>query len=168
METLVNKKIKINEKNRNEVLGTLKQLGYEWVSNLEIIPGEFSEGECFLIIDKHTIAYNYSGGSREEIGLDDIKRVLKNNIIFKSTPEKWEREMWGTKSNTVRKIDFNDKRFIELLERVKKAKEQKNINFYCFMLGEITIQNSETKEKFTRNLTDITVVDNYMILSWRS
>lgn len=87
-------------------------------------------------------------------------------IIFKSTPENWTKEEMGLKSNTVRKIEKNDSRFIELLERLEKTEKEKNINFYCYSLGKITIENTETKEKFTRSLTDITVFDNYMILSW--
>lgn len=87
-------------------------------------------------------------------------------IIFKSKPEKFKKEKLGIKKNTVRKIDHKDIRFIELLERLKIAKEQKQIAFYCYFLGEITIENSETGERFTRNLTDMTIFENYMIMSW--
>lgn len=38
-------------------------------------------------------------------------------IIFKSTPDNFRKEKSGRKRNTVRKVDFNDDRFTELISR---------------------------------------------------
>ncbi|MGL4449893.1 MAG: hypothetical protein ACRCTZ_01730, partial [Sarcina sp.] len=65
-------------------------------------------------------------------------------IIFKSTPENFEKEESGRKRNTVRKIDMKDERFI----RLSAIHDSKNMG-YDVSYGEITIQNTETKENFT-------------------
>lgn len=87
-------------------------------------------------------------------------------IVFKNIPEKWIKEKIGLKKNIVRIIDENDDRFIELLDRLERAEKQKDIEVFHHILDKITIENIETKEKFTRNLKDITIFNNYIILSW--
>lgn len=78
-------------------------------------------------------------------------------IQFKSIPEYYRREKLGIKNNTVRKIDKDDIRF-EILEEF----ELQVINNL-----EIEIINTDTQEKFTREVTDVCAFDGYYIISWR-
>lgn len=72
-------------------------------------------------------------------------------ITFKSTPENYEKEKSGMKSNTFRRIDENDIRFITLR------------NGCTF----IEIMNSDTFRSFTREITDYTEYNGYGIISWK-
>jgi hypothetical protein len=73
------------------------------------------------------------------------------HVIFKSTPENWNKERDGRKPNTFRKIDEEDSRFLLLRMGV----------------NEIFMQNSETGEEFHRFITDYTEWDGYAIISWK-
>lgn len=61
-------------------------------------------------------------------------------ITVKSNPEFYRKEKLGVKPNTVRILDFKD---------------------------EITVENTETGESFTRILKDISVYNGMIIFSWR-
>ena len=60
-------------------------------------------------------------------------------IIVKSVPEMWEKERSGRKKATVRKLDGKDT---------------------------IVFINTETGEKFERRITDITVWEDLIIISY--
>lgn len=78
-------------------------------------------------------------------------------IEFKSNPKNYAVEKCGRKSNTFRKVDITDKRFITL-----DYASTHPFNQYL----KIKIINTETKESFTRNVSDITYWDGYVIISW--
>lgn len=82
-------------------------------------------------------------------------------IIFKSTPDNFRKEKSGRKRNTVRKVDFNDDRFTELISRSDDKEKGYHLRY-----GSIGIQDTETGEIFRRRLTDITYFEGYLILSW--
>jgi len=73
-------------------------------------------------------------------------------VKFKSIPEMWIKEKNGRKPNTVREIDEMDTRFQMLME------SETNL---------ITIENSETGETFSRAITDVSIWNNLMIISWK-
>ena len=78
-------------------------------------------------------------------------KTKKNFIEFKSIPEMFEKEKSGRKPNTLRIVNLDDERF-DLLKDKK--------------VSHITIQNTETKEEFTRKITDITLWNGQFIISW--
>lgn len=80
-------------------------------------------------------------------------------ITFKSNPKNWEKERDGRKPNTFRKFDSVDGRHCKLLY----ASNDEASNYD----GLIAIENTETKEIFTRKITDITFWDGYFIVSWK-
>ena len=79
-------------------------------------------------------------------------------IKFKSTPVNWRKEYLGLKNNTIRKQDDEDDvRFNILKDFV-----------YCNLtILNIEIKNTETKEVFSRLVTDVTLFDDYFIISWK-
>lgn len=72
-------------------------------------------------------------------------------VKFKSLPEFYFKEKRGLKPNTVREIDYRDERFTKLIEGKERY---------------ITIENTKTKECFTRFISDVSVHKNLMIISW--
>lgn len=72
-------------------------------------------------------------------------------VKFKSIPAMYEKEKSGIKPNTVRIIDEFDDRFKRLYENIETL---------------ITIENTHTKETFTRKVRDVSVWNNLMIISW--
>jgi len=75
-------------------------------------------------------------------------------IQFKSLPEHWNKEYSGLKPNTVRKVDI-DVRF-QLLDRFVKKPFQLIIE----------IVNTETLEKFQREVKDVSTFTDLYIISW--
>lgn len=61
-------------------------------------------------------------------------------IEVKSIPENWEKERDGRKPNTVRVLDGKDF---------------------------IVVHNTDTKEFFEREISDITIWKNQIIISWK-
>jgi hypothetical protein len=82
---------------------------------------------------------------------------MKDEVVeFKSVPSNYFKELSGLKSNTVRKIPIGD-------EREEVLKRWEIVGDY----GKIKIRNSETKEYFTRVVTDVTIWDGLIIISWK-
>jgi len=77
-------------------------------------------------------------------------------IEFKSYPEIFLKEKDGRKPNTFRLVDNHDIRF-EKLGMFNKITDK-------FFIG---ITNTETSEKFYREITDVTFYNGYVIISWR-
>lgn len=75
-------------------------------------------------------------------------------IKFKSSPEYFKKEELGLKPNTVRNIEIQDMRFQLLIHQMINKE-----------YGEITIQSTHGRE-FTRQIKDISVWGNIMIISW--
>lgn len=72
--------------------------------------------------------------------------VTKDTVIFKSSPEHWDKESKGIKPNTVRSMDIDEIRQLNSMD-----------------IAFITIINTVTDEKFTRHLSDVTFADINMI-----
>ncbi|MGL5648321.1 MAG: hypothetical protein ACRDDY_10750 [Clostridium sp.] len=88
-------------------------------------------------------------------------------LKFKSTPQNYEKEKIGVKSNTVRKIypeEFKFKRIKCLLEELENSNNR--IRMLLEMDLWIEITNTETGESFERHIWDITEFDGYYIISW--
>lgn len=77
-------------------------------------------------------------------------------LKFKSVPMCFDKEKSGDKANTIRKIRSDDIRFDACMEMIQ-TKE----------FGKIIIVNTETKEEFERQITDITYWDEQFIISWK-
>jgi hypothetical protein len=78
---------------------------------------------------------------------------------FKSIDSIYHKEKCGLKPNTVRKIDLNDERFLELISK----------GYNGFNENELIIEivNADTGECFERFIEDITIWENLMIISWK-
>lgn len=75
-----------------------------------------------------------------------------NTVTFKSNPQFFFKEREGTKPNTFRKDDPNDRRFQAL-----DSKRQPRF---------VRIRNSANRQHFTRRITDISYYDGWWIISW--
>jgi len=84
-------------------------------------------------------------------------KIENNTIIFKSTPEYYQKEKAGLKCNTVRQITKPDE---------YKAFHDFYRCFEAISNKTITIINVDTEESFNRRLTDISVYKNCYIFSW--
>lgn len=81
---------------------------------------------------------------------------MMNGVVrFKSTPANWNKEKSGAKANTVRRLD-TDERFETLRKWADTGK-----------YGTIEMQNTETKEVFKRDVSDVTFWADSVIISWR-
>jgi len=80
-------------------------------------------------------------------------------FTFKTTGEIYYKERIGLKPNTVRKIDLNDDRFLDLISIAYKGFNDNKI--------EIKIIHAQTKDYFIREIEDVTIWDNLMIISWK-
>jgi len=74
-----------------------------------------------------------------------------NTIHFKSIPENYEKEKDGRKPNTLRTLQ-------SYTEHLFSEETEPKI---------IIIENSETGAFFTRQITDITIWQGWVIISWR-
>ena len=79
----------------------------------------------------------------------DLTPIIVNTICFKSIPENYVKEKSGVKNNTLRLVT-DETKFIFLKD--------------C---THIKIVNTETQESFTREIRDLTYLDNYVIITWR-
>ena len=82
-----------------------------------------------------------------------------STIQFKSTDFIYHKEETGIKPNTVREIDLSDERFLHLICK----------GYSGFDEGEIIIKivNADTGVYFEREVEDITIFKNLMIISWK-
>jgi hypothetical protein len=89
--------------------------------------------------------------------------IEKNTIIFKSTPSSWEKERIGSKPNVVRHLANREIATLNI-------ELDKNGNIYSHKnkMTRIKLINSFTGEQFTRNITDVTMmqIGNIYVFSW--
>jgi len=83
---------------------------------------------------------------------------MKRMYEFKSQDKYFHKERIGLKPNTIREIDLDDERFVELITH---AINGFNENLF------IKIVNVQTGDVFMREITDITWFKNMMIISWK-
>ncbi len=81
--------------------------------------------------------------------------MRKEVVEFKSVPEMFKREKWGSKPNTVRKLPMGGKR-----------EEKLRIWASLRDFGQIVITNSKSKESFIRDVTDVSIWQGLVIISW--
>ena len=83
-----------------------------------------------------------------------------NDIFnFKSIPRYFEKESLDIKNNTVREIDLNDGRFLDLIAWMQTGWNDGDI--------EIKIINALYPDMFfTRDIRDICIYNNFMIITW--
>lgn len=86
----------------------------------------------------------------------DIRRLF----IFNSNTKFYDKERHGIKPNTVREIDLNDARFIELIHWMDEGWND----------GDIKIQINDAGRlghSFQRDIVDISIYNTLMIISWK-
>lgn len=79
-------------------------------------------------------------------------KIINNTIYCKTNNIYFDKEKLGVKPNTVRNIDEDDREFI-----------LNNIWTLKYVVVESLEDNSCS---FSRNITDISFFDDYMIISW--
>ena len=84
-----------------------------------------------------------------------------NSIIFNSVPKYWNKEASGKKTNTIREIPLEKVMSFGLNvgENGVLYSRTKEISF-------IVIENTETKERFSRKLTDVSLYNLLWVFSW--
>ena len=89
-----------------------------------------------------------------------MKKIYK----FKSREPFYSKERAGIKPNTVREINLNEDKFLELIQHTMNG----------FNPGDIEIEILETIEgfiggtgRFVRDIEDISIYTNLMIISWK-
>jgi hypothetical protein len=76
---------------------------------------------------------------------------------FKSREPFYTKERAGIKNNTVREIDLNEDRFLELIHSMIEG----------FNDGDLKIEIQCDGFNFIRDITDISIWNNLMIITWR-
>ena len=80
-------------------------------------------------------------------------KIVKDTITFKSHPEFFLKEKYGSKPNTA---------------RILPPMELHKFNSVSEHIGFIEIVNTDTGESFKRELTDISRYKDMVIFSWRN
>lgn len=89
------------------------------------------------------------------MSVEDLSRQFR----FKSNEDYWYKERINAKCNTVRKIDLDDIRFRELIAWAEIGWNDGDI--------QIIIQSCDDEHiYFTRDITDISIWNDLMIISW--
>lgn len=84
---------------------------------------------------------------------------MKNRYPFKSKQSFYDKERNGIKPNTTREINLNEEKFLELIQHMMNGFDEEEI--------EIEIINADVGGSFIRDITDISIYNNLMIISWR-
>lgn len=85
--------------------------------------------------------------------------VLDREFRFKSYSHIYEKEREDIKNNTIRKIDLNDERFTQLIAWSEFGWNDGEI--------QIIIQRADNeKEFFIREIRDITIYNDLMVITW--
>lgn len=86
--------------------------------------------------------------------------MISGFVNFKSTPDNFKKEKDDLKNSTIREIDLNDSRFLFLISAMYDRDSWK--------IGDLKIGiiNTETLEHFLREIRDITIFKNLMIITW--
>lgn len=79
-------------------------------------------------------------------------------IQFKSEELYFTRESVGLKNNTIREIDWEDKRFEALVKWYFNGYKNKYIR----------ITSSNRQSTFSRKITDISFFKNFVIITWEN
>ena len=92
---------------------------------------------------------------------NEKKSKQKNDRLFsfKSNPEFFWKERDDVKNNTVRKIDLNDERFINLIFWMVEGWND----------GDIKIEiccDSVHPYRFTKDIRDISIFNDLMVITW--
>jgi len=89
-----------------------------------------------------------------------IKRMNDLDILFqfKTNPKIFWKERNGVKNNTVRRIDLSDDRFTHLIAWSEIGWNDGDIL--------IEIVNTKNSDSFIREIRDITIWDDLIIITW--
>lgn len=92
--------------------------------------------------------------------------TMKNQkFTFKTKPSLFEKERDGIKPNTTREIDLEDERFLDLIYWMQKGWNDGDIQIEINKPDGLGMTNSS--RSFTRNIIDISIYKNLMIISWK-
>lgn len=84
-----------------------------------------------------------------------------NSIIFNSIPKYWAKEHSGKKSNTIRVIPPD-----EIMLYGLNFDDNGTLYSRTKEIAYIVIENTETHERFSRRLTDVSLFNNIWVFSW--
>ena len=82
--------------------------------------------------------------------------MIDKFVEFKSVPENYKKEESGSKPNTIRKLPMGG-------DREKTLRRWASLVDY----GQIRIMNTVSGISFTREVTDVTIWEGWMIISWK-
>ena len=83
--------------------------------------------------------------------------MIPTEFEFKSNHKYFYIEAKGTKNNTVREIDLQDERFLDLIYWMQVGWND----------GDIKIKIVNEEKSFVRDITDISIWKNLMIITWK-
>ena len=83
------------------------------------------------------------------------------NKIFKfmSREPYYSKERAGVKNNTAREIDLNDDRYLELITSMMNGFDDGDLKINI-------IRTPNKEDNFTRDIRDISVYNNLMVITW--
>ena len=91
---------------------------------------------------------------------------MKPKFRFKSREPFFSKEKSGIKNNTVRSIDLNEDKFKQLIHRMVVGWNPGDIQIEIISADDITNQEVDDVRFFVRNITDISVYNHTMIITW--
>lgn len=84
---------------------------------------------------------------------------VRNLFIFNSSQPFFDKEYYDIKNNTAREIDLNDSRFTDLIFWMRSGWNPGHIR--------IQINASSGSRFFEREIIDISVYNNIMVITWK-
>lgn len=87
---------------------------------------------------------------------------------FKSDKEVYDKECNGLKNNTIREIDLNDERFLDLIREMNKGFKVGDLKIRITKAwwDEGSVKANPQEHSFVRNIRDISYYKNIMIITW--
>lgn len=86
---------------------------------------------------------------------------MKKRYRFKSREPFYSKERAGVKNSTAREIDLNEDKFLELIQHMMNGFNDGDIEI------EIIKAQTEKNNYFVRDIIDISVYNNIMIITWK-
>ena len=91
---------------------------------------------------------------------------MKKTYKFKSRQPFYDKERLDIKNNTVREIDLNEDKFLELIQHMMNGFNDGDIQIRIIN-ADVEPYNLE-KNTFVRDIRDISVYNDLMVITWNS
>ena len=134
------------------------EIKIHWGNESDLCMQDIKSGRMFPIdiFEEHFESLSEKADQLKNAPAGEVFSIPKGNMIFKSKLEFFQIEKDGLKNNTVRKVDWNDDRFTELLE-FSKGYGEINLEIRCVEFPKMC---------FYRKVKNVCFWEDLVIITW--